>query len=191
MATSTEGGPTFRPTKEELRAAYDRGVDDVIAPGLTVLFCGINPGLYSAATGHHFARPGNRFWKALWKAGFTPRLLRPHEEQELLMLGLGVTNLVARATAVASELRPEELVAGRARLEDKVRLHRPRYVAVLGLGAFRTAFGAPRAGIGQQPEVLGESRLWVLPSPSGLNGHYQVEALAELLVELRRASLEQ
>ena len=164
---------------------------DVLRPGLAVVFCGMAAGRKSARVGAYYAGPGNRFWKALWKAGFTPRLLRPHEEQELLMLGLGVTNLVARATAVANELRPEELVAGRARLEDKVRLHRPRYVAVLGLGAFRTAFGAPRAAIGQQPEVLGESRLWVLPSPSGLNGHYQVEALAELLVELRRASLEQ
>lgn len=176
-------------TRAELMAAYGKGVGDVIAPGLKVLFCGINPGLYSAAIGHHFGRPGNRFWKALWKGGFTPRLLSPFEERELLALGWGITNLVARATALASELSPAELVAGRATLEDKVRRYRPGCVAVLGLGAYRTAFAAPRAGIGLQEPTLAGSRVWVLPNPSGLNGHYQLDTLAGLFAELRQADL--
>ena len=174
-----------RPSRAEVLAAYGRTVDDVIAPGLRVLFCGINPGLYTAAIGHHFGRPGNRFWKALWKGGFTPRLLSPYEERELLPLGYGITNLVARATAAASELTQDELVAGRATLEEKVRTYRPECVAVLGLGAYRTAFAAPGAGIGRQGQTPAGSGLWVLPNPSGLNGHYQVEALARLFGELR------
>lgn len=176
-----------RPSREEIRAAYGRTVPDVIAPGLKVLFCGINPGLYSGAVGHHFARPGNRFWKALYLAGLTPRLLSPFEERELLAWGYGITNLVARATAVASELEPAELVAGVSTLQAKAEQFRPLCVAVLGLGAYRTAFGRPRAGIGLQEEMLGPSRLWVLPNPSGLNGHYQLQNLAELFGELRAA----
>jgi TDG/mug DNA glycosylase family protein len=175
----------FKPTREQIRAAYGRTVPDVIAPGLKVLFCGINPGLYSGAVGHHFARPGNRFWKALHLAGFTPRLLLPFEERELLAWGYGITNLVARATAVASALAPAELVAGVEHLEAKVQQVRPLCVAVLGLGAYRIAFCRPGAGIGLQAETLGPSRLWVLPNPSGLNGHYQLQRLAELFAELR------
>ncbi len=174
----------FKPTREQIKAAYGRTVPDVISPGLKVLFCGINPGLYSGAVGHHFARPGNRFWKALHQGGFTPRLLSPFEERELLGWGYGITNLVPRSTAVASELAPAELVAGASVLEAKVQQFRPLCVAVLGLGAYRAAFRHPDAGIGLQPAPLGPSRLWVLPNPSGLNGHYQLPQLAELFAEL-------
>jgi double-stranded uracil-DNA glycosylase len=147
------------------------------------LFCGINPGLYSGATGHHFARPGNRFWPALHLAGFTPRLLRPWEEHGLLEWGLGITNLVARATASASELTREELRAGRLRLEQKVRRFKPAWFAVVGIGAYRTAFERAPAGLGQQPEHIESSKLWVLPNPSGLNANHQ---LGELVREFRQ-----
>jgi double-stranded uracil-DNA glycosylase len=160
----------------------------VIAPGLRVLFCGINPGLYSAATGHHFARPGNRFWPALHAAGFTPRLLQPPEENELLSLGFGLTNLVARATAGADELAPTEFVAGRRRLAAKVRRYRPRTVAFLGLGAYRHAFGRPQATLGPQPESFEGATVWVLPSPSGLNANYQMAALVKLFRSLWQRS---
>jgi len=161
-------------------------VPDLVAPGLRVLFCGINPGLYSAATRHHFARPGNRFWPALRDAGFTDRLLRPWEERRLLQVGLGVTNLVARATAAADELTPDELRNGRRRLAAKVRRYRPRCVAVLGIGAFRTAFERPRAVAGLQVERLGGSAVWVLPNPSGLNANHQRADLARAFRALRR-----
>ncbi|HXF37187.1 MAG TPA: G/U mismatch-specific DNA glycosylase [Actinomycetota bacterium] len=176
-------GEGRRPTRTDLEAARDGGVPDVIRPGLRVLFCGINPGVYSAAVGHHFARPGNRFWKALHLAGFTDRVLRPSEERELLRLGLGITNLVDRATAGAAELRREELREGRGALERKVRRSRPRAVAVLGLSAYRTAFDRPGATVGPQPEGIGPSALWVLPNPSGANAHFQLPDLAR---ELRR-----
>jgi TDG/mug DNA glycosylase family protein len=164
-------------------------VPDLIAPGLAVLFCGINPGLYSAATGHHFARPGNRFWPALRAAGLTDELLRPWEESRLLELGLGITNLVPRATAAADQLTREELRRGRIRLAAKVRRYRPRCVAVLGIGAYRTAFDRPRAVIGLQPEALGASALWVLPNPSGLNANHQLPDLARAFRELRRFAM--
>jgi len=159
----------------------------VIAPGLKVLFCGINPGLYSAATGNHFARPGNRFWPALHAAGFTPRRLRPSEKDRLLDAGYGLTNLVARATAGAAELAPGEFVAGRKRLAAKLRRYRPRVIAFLGMGAYRHAFGTPRAPLGEQPERFEGARVWVLPSPSGLNAAYQLDALVRLLRRLKRA----
>jgi double-stranded uracil-DNA glycosylase len=149
-----------------------------------VLFCGINPGLYSAATGNHFARPGNRFWPALHRSGFTPRLLQPWEKDELLRGGYGLTNLVGRATASAEELRPAEFVAGRRRLALKVRRYRPRTVAFLGLGAYRYAFARPAAGVGQQPESFEGAAVWVLPSPSGLNANYQMPALVQLFHRL-------
>jgi len=161
-------------------------VPDLIAPGLDVLFCGINPGLYSAATGHHFARPGNRFWPALRDAGFTDTLVRPWEERRLLRTGLGITNLVARATAAADELTPEELRSGRRRLAEKARRYRPACVAVLGIGAYRTAFERPRAVVGLQPERLGGSAIWVLPNPSGLNANHQLADLARAFRALRR-----
>lgn len=152
-----------------------------------MLFCGINPGLYSAATGNHFARPGNRFWPALHAAGITPRLLHPSEQLLLLDAGYGLTNLVARATAGAAELAPEEFVAGRRRLARKVRRFRPRMIAFLGLGAYRHAFGTPDAPLGEQGERFEGARVWVLPSPSGLNASYQLDALARLLRRLKRA----
>jgi TDG/mug DNA glycosylase family protein len=168
-----------KPTRANLLAAKNKTVRDVIGPGLRVLFCGINPGLYSGATGHHFARPGNRFWPTLYQAGFTPRLLHPSEERELLDLGYGITNLVPRATATADEVTSEELVAGRKRLETKVRRYRPHAVAVLGIGAYRMAFQEPKAVLGLQSKPLADAVLWVLPNPSGLNAHFQLSDLAE------------
>ncbi|MCE9666554.1 G/U mismatch-specific DNA glycosylase [Myxococcus stipitatus] len=161
---------------------------DILAPGLRVLFCGINPSLYSVVMRHHFARPGNRFWPTLHASGFTPRQLRPSEQDLLLERGLGITNVVDRATATADQLENSELREGGKALEAKVRRHRPRFLAVLGVGAYRTAFGRPKAELGLQPETLGDTRLWVLPNPSGLNAHYQLEDLARLFAELRRAS---
>jgi double-stranded uracil-DNA glycosylase len=175
------------PTRAELLAAAERTVPDVVAPGLRVLFCGINPGLYTAWAGHHFARPGNRFWPALHKSGFTPRQLRPDEERELLTLGLGVTNVVARATATAAELSRDELRAGGERLEQMGERWRPEYVAVLGVTAYRAAFGEPRAVLGRQDRRLGPAGVWVLPNPSGLNAHHQPSDLARLFGELRAA----
>ena len=177
-----------KPTKAELLASKDKSIPDVIAPGLRVLFCGINPGLYSGATGHHFARPGNRFWPALYASGFTDRLLSPYEEQELLKNGYGITNVVNRATATAAELSSEELVAGGQRLLATARRFRPRYIAVLGVTAYRAAFGRPKAGFGQQDERIAESIVWVLPNPSGLNAHYQAKDLARVFGELRQSA---
>lgn len=177
----------IKPTKIELLAASGKTVSDLIAPGLRVLFCGINPGLYSRYTGHHFARSGNRFWPTLYAAGFTPRLLASAEEHELLNYGYGITNLVERATAVANELAPAELTAGGQRLLAKVEQYRPRVVAILGISAYRTAFIRPRAGLGQQPEPLGSARLWVLPNPSGLNAHYTPTDLARIFRDFRLA----
>lgn len=176
-----------KPTPHELVASVDLTVEDVIAPDLRVLFCGINPGLYTAATGHHFARPGNRFWPALHASGFTPRLLAPDEKGELLALGLGITNVASRTTATAAELARDELVEGGRLLREKVRLYRPAFLAVLGVGAYRLAFDRPRAALGPQPEAIGATRVWVLPNPSGLNAHYQAPRLAELFQELRVA----
>ena len=176
-----------RPTPADLAAAAGRRVPDVLAPGLRVLFCGINPGLWSAAVGHHFARPGNRFWKALHRSGFTQRLLAPDEEAELLRLGLGITNLVDRASAGAADLTAEELHAGADRLVAKVVSARPRVVAVLGVGAYRTAFARPKATVGPRPDPIGGATAWVLPNPSGLNAHYQLADLVEAFAELRRS----
>ena len=179
-----------RPTADDLRAAAGRSIPDVIEPGLRVLFVGINPGLYSGATGHHFARPGNRFWPTLHRAGFTPRQLSPDETDELLRLGIGITNLVNRTTATAAELSADELRAGAARLRATVRRFAPGAVAVLAVSAYRTAFDRPRAAIGRQPELLEGSRLWLLPNPSGLNANYQLPELARLYGELREAALD-
>jgi TDG/mug DNA glycosylase family protein len=178
-----------RPTRTDVLVGAGRRLPDIIAPNLKILFCGINPGLYSAAVGHHFARPGNRFWGALHAAGFTERILVPAEDRILLESGYGLTNIVPRATARASEIAPHELVAGRRRLERKVRRYAPRWVAVLGIGAYRIAFGMPQAALGPQPECLGRSRVWVLPNPSGLNAHHQTRDLARAFRRLRRASL--
>ena len=159
----------------------------MIAPGLNVLFCGINPGLYSAWTRHHFARPGNRFWPALFASGFTQRLLRPDEEQELLSYGYGVTNIVRRPTLAADELTRGELLAGARRLRQKVALYRPLSLAVLGLSAYRVAFERPKAGLGLQRESIHETLIWVLPNPSGLNAHFTPKALADLFSQFRLA----
>jgi TDG/mug DNA glycosylase family protein len=173
------------PTRAELLAAAHRTVRDVIAPDLQVLFAGINPGLYTAWTGHHFARPGNRFWPTLHAAGFTDRLLDPSEEQALLPLGFGITNVVHRASAVASELSVAELEAGGKRLVRTVTRYRPHCLAVLGVSAYRAAFQRPKAVIGRQAEAIGATTVWVLPNPSGLNAHYQLPVLARLFRELR------
>ena len=179
---------TFKPSREQLAAAHGKTVPDLIAPDLRVLFCGINPGLYSAATRHHFARPGNRFWPALHLAGFTPRVVSPFDERELLDLGLGITNVVARGTAAADELAPDELRRGAKNLEAKVRRYEPKFLAVRGVGAYRAAFNRPKAKLGLQDETLGPTRLWVLPNPSGLNAHFQLADLARLLRELKLAA---
>jgi TDG/mug DNA glycosylase family protein len=178
-------GEPWRPTRQQVLAAHGRTVPDIIAPGLDVLFCGINPGLYSGAVGHHFARPGNRFWNTLHGAGFTERLLSPFEERELLTVAVGVTNLVRRATAGADELAAEELRAGAKRLERTVRRYRPRVVAFLGLSAYRTGFGHPAAAVGPQPGDVGDARVWLLPNPSGLNAHYQLPDLVAAFRALR------
>jgi double-stranded uracil-DNA glycosylase len=178
----------FKPTKEQVQAARGKSVPDVIAPRLKVLFCGINPGLYTAAVGHHFARPGNRFWPALHQAGFTPRQFSPFEEEELLSYGFGIINIVEHATARADELTAEELVRGGAILEDKVRTFKPLFSAILGFGAYRLAFRRPKALPGLQPEKLaGISSAWVLPNPSGLNANYQIKDLVRMLKELKAA----
>jgi len=163
-------------------------VPDVIAADLDILFCGINPGLWSAAVGHHFARPGNRFWKVLEASGFSDRVLDPVEEQQLLELGLGITNLVPRSSATAAELGREELRAGARRLRRTVQRWRPRYVVFLGMTAYRVAFDRPRAGIGEQPEPLATARVWLLPNPSGLQARYQLPDLAAAFADLRQAA---
>ena len=180
----------WKPTRAQILAAEGKTVRDVIAPGLRVLFCGINPGLYTAAVGHHFARPGNRFWKALYDAGFTDRLLSPFDERELLPLGYGVTNVVARATAGADSLTKAEIIEGGTRLTAKVRRYQPRILAVLGMGAYRLAFAAPQATVGRQQVTIGETLLWVLPNPSGLNANYQQGELTRLFRKLKTAASE-
>ena len=177
---------SVKPTRADLLAAKNKTIRDVIAPNLHVLFCGINPGLYSGATGHHFARPGNRFWPTLYQAGFTPRLLHPSEERELLDYGYGITNLVPRATATADELSTEELVAGQRRLKSKVKRYQPQVLAVLGISAYRTAFAQKEVTLGKQPKPLANSIVWVLPNPSGLNAHFQLADLAKYFQLLRQ-----
>ena len=177
-----------KPSSDDLRNAHDRTVPDLIAPNMKVLFCGINPGLYSGATGLHFARPGNRFWPALYAAGFTEQLLHPSERDELLRAGYGITALVRRATASAAELSDEEYVAGRLSLVRKVRKFKPRWLAVLGVGAYRAGFGRPAAKIGRQEEMIGDTGIWVLPNPSGLNANHQLPQLAEMFRALKIAS---
>src|SRR6478672_1614429 len=169
-----------KPTRQEILASEGKSVRDVIASGLKVLFCGINPGLYTAAVGHHFARPGNRFWPALYAGGFTDRVLSPFDERELLKSGYGITNVVPRTTASADLLTKEEILAGGERLRSKVLRYRPRILAVLGVGAYRTAFNQPKATVGRQEDQIGATLLWVLPNPSGLNANYQAPDLARL-----------
>jgi TDG/mug DNA glycosylase family protein len=174
-----------RPTRLELEAAAGRTIPDLIAPGLRVLFCGINPGLVSGATGFHFARPGNRFWRTVHESGLTSQLLTPDRQQELLDEGIGITNLVARTTASAAELKPDEIRAGGRRLTELATRYRPRVVAVVGIDAYRTAFDAHGAQPGRQASPIGPSTTWVLPNPSGLNATYQLPDLVRLYAELR------
>lgn len=176
-----------KPTRADLLAAVTKTIPDVIAPNLSILFCGINPGLYSAFTGLHFARPGNRFWPALYAAGFTPSLFHPSEQMQLLEFGYGITNFVKRATAAADELTADEFIAGGKRLRMKLKRYRPRFVAFVGVGAYRTAFDRPQAKLGLQKEMIGDSKIWLLPSTSGLNAHYRASELAHLFRDLRDA----
>ncbi|QIP74841.1 G/U mismatch-specific DNA glycosylase [Streptomyces sp. VN1] len=175
-------------TRAELEAARDRLVPDVVADGLDVLFCGINPGLMTAVTGHHFARPGNRFWPVLHLSGFTPRLLIPSEQGELPSYGLGITNVVARASARADELTAEEYREGGRLLVSKVARLRPRWLAVVGVTAYRTAFDDRHARVGPQERTFGGTRVWVLPNPSGLNAHWTAQTMAEEFARLRIAA---
>jgi TDG/mug DNA glycosylase family protein len=174
-----------RPSPAELADAVNRTIPDVIALSLQILFVGINPGLWSGATGHHFARPGNRFWKAIWQAGLTSELLSPDRQADLLGDSLGITNLVPRTTATAAELKDDELRAGAQALVEKVARYRPRKLAFLGVSTYRIAFDRPRATIGRQPESIEGAEVWVLPNPSGLNAHYQLPQLAEAYAALR------
>ena len=177
-----------RPTREDLLAAYGKVVPDLVRPGLSVLLCGINPSLWSGAVGLHFATPGNRLWPTLHLAGWTDRRLQPHETDEVLAAGLGITNLVMRATARADELTDDELRDGLPRLEELAERVRPRYVGFLGLSSFRVATGRKKAAVGPQEQRIGPSQVWLLPNPSGLNASWQLPRLAEAYGELRAAA---
>ncbi len=178
----------WKPTLAQVSAAAGKTIADVLAPNLKGLFVGINPGLYTAAIGCHFGRPGNRFWPAIHAAGFSDRLLSPFEQRELLSAGWGITNLVARATAAASELTDDELIRGSGLLTRKIIKYRPRVVAFLGVTAYRAAFSRPDAALGLQVDRLAGAIVWVLPNPSGLNAHYRMDDLARLYAEMRRAA---
>jgi TDG/mug DNA glycosylase family protein len=177
----------WRPTKLQLEQAKNKTIRDLIEPDLHLLFVGINPGLYTAAIGRHFGRPGNRFWPALHAGGFTPRLFSPFESDALLKLRYGITNMVARATVRADELSDDELRAGAKTLTRKVKKYRPRFAAIVGLTSYRIAFDQPKATVGPQDLRIGDARVWVLPNPSGLNAHFQPKRLGELFGELRKA----
>ncbi|TQS41838.1 G/U mismatch-specific DNA glycosylase [Cryptosporangium phraense] len=186
-STPETAGRPRRPTKIDLQTAYGQAIPDVVGPDLRVLFCGINPSLWSGWSGHHFARPGNRFWPALHRSGFTPRQLDPSESDAMLELGFGITNLVNRATARADELEPDELLAGGERLVRTVQTWKPRWLAVVGVTAYRAAFRRKDAAIGRQSTdpLFEPTNVWVLPNPSGLNAHYDLPALAVAYGELR------
>lgn len=176
----------MKPTRAQLAAAATKKLPDLIAPDLDILFCGINPGLYSTAVGHHFARPGNRFWPTLFAAGFTPRLFTGFDDREMLGLGYGLTNIVARTSAAAAELSPEELRAGAKVLARKLARYRPKLLAVVGFGAFRTAFDRQKAVGGLQADPIGATPVWLLPNPSGLNANHPPVELARRFADLRR-----
>ena len=175
----------WKPTKEQIEKARDKTVPDIIAPSLKVLFCGINPGLYTAAVGHHFARPGNRFWPVLYFAGFTPRQLSPFEERELLNWGYGITNIVERASANATDLCRQELENGGRELVSKVLRFSPCILAVLGVGAYKASFNTPLSRPGLQQKRIGSTSIWVLPNTSGINANYQIEELVKMFKELK------
>jgi TDG/mug DNA glycosylase family protein len=180
--------PTPRPTPQQLADATDNTLPDYLSAGLRVVFCGINPGLYSAAVGHHFARPGNRFWPTLFRAGFTPVPLEPSQDKSMLELGYGLTNIVPRTTAAASQLSNSELEQGGVVLREKIIRLQPVFLAILGISAYRSAFFEPHAQLGAQPNPLGTTTIWVLPSPSGLNAHFTPVKLAQAFGELQKAS---
>jgi double-stranded uracil-DNA glycosylase len=175
----------YKPTKEDLQNAIHKTIHDVVKPNLQILFCGINPGLYTGATGHHFARPGNRFWPTLFAAGITPKLFKPSEQEELLNLGYGITNFVQRTTATAAELSKEEFREGQIILSEKVKKYKPKVLAILGVGAFQVGFNQPKAKIGLQEMTIGGTKIWILPNPSGLNANYQLKDLSVLFKELK------
>ncbi|HEV8606253.1 MAG TPA: G/U mismatch-specific DNA glycosylase [Tepidisphaeraceae bacterium] len=177
----------WKPTKAQLLSAHTKTVPDLIRPNLDVLFVGINPGLYTAAVGHHFARPGNRFWPAMHKGGFTPHRFSPFDSAQLLDLNLGITNMCPRPTAMAHQLSTHELRAGARALTRKVLRHTPRFIAVIGITSYRIAFNRKEAVLGLQNQTIGDTRIWVLPNPSGLNAHYQVSDLAKLFRMLKNA----
>lgn len=176
-------------SKKRRKVATDKDlqqpVPDLLENNLRVLFCGINPGLTSAATKHHFARPGNRFWKALHASGLTDRLLMPTEQELLLAFGIGITNFVTRPTASAKELSASELKKGATRLKKLIAEYVPHNLAILGIDAYRKGFGVPYATIGKQPLKLGKTQVWVFPNPSGLNAHYTLQDFAALFRSLR------
>ena len=180
----------IKPTAEQLRAAANGRTPDILKKNLRVVFCGINPSVYSVVVGHHFARPGNRFWKALHGGGFTPHLLTPDQDRELLDYGCGITNVVDRATVAAAELSSDELAEGGKKLEAKIKEFGPQWLAVLGISAYRTAFAQPHATLGLQEQTIGGARVWVLPNPSGLNAHYHPPELARLFREFHEAMQE-
>lgn len=181
-------------SRAELEAFRDVEVGDLIGPGLRLLFVGINPGLRTAATQTHFAHPGNRFYPALLRAGIIDRAIdqargfTADDRAYLIARGIGITNLVGRATARADELSPEEIRTGTTRLRDFVVRHRPSVVAVAGITAYRIGFGRPRATVGRQVDRLADAHLWVVPNPSGLNAHETRESLAAAYAEPARAA---
>lgn len=175
----------WKPTKEQIALSVNKRISDVIAPGIKLLFCGINPGLYTAAIEKHFGRPGNRFWPALFAGGFTPRLYSPFEQNLLLNEKIGITNLVNRATARADEVNQEELENGALLLAEKIAEYKPEAVAILGISTYRAAFRKPLAKIGEQTEKIAGARVWVLPNPSGLNAHFQIKDLGLLFAQLK------
>lgn len=174
----------MKPTQKEIQEAIHKTIPDLIMPNLKVLFCGINPGLYSAATGYNFARPGNRFWRTLYLSGFTDHLFLPNEQEKLLEKGYGMTNFVDRATATAAELTNEEIIEGGKRLVEKLKIYKPKWLAVVGISTFRIAFNKPEAKIGRQSEKIHDTNVWVLPNPSGLNAHYSGDKLIDVFKEL-------
>jgi TDG/mug DNA glycosylase family protein len=178
----------WKPSRADLLAAASKGTPDHLAPNLRIVFCGINPGLYSAAVGHHFARPGNRFWPTLYKAGLTPNLFTGFDDGKLLENGLGITNIVARATAKAEELTTDELLAGAVKLRRKILRYRPRFLAIVGFGAYRVAFRQPKAIGGAQAKSIGDTHIWLLPNTSGLNANHLPAELARRFEELRIAA---
>jgi len=186
MEVTMRTNPQRRPGKKDLEAARSKTVRDIVSPGLDILFAGINPGLYTAAIGHHFGRPGNRFWPALFESGLIPRRLSPYESADLLKSKFGITNLIPRATAREDELTLEEYRAGAKRLRRKILRYKPRVAAFLGLGLYRIAFARPKAAVGLQKEKIGSTLLWVFPNPSGLNAHFQVRDYARLFRGMKK-----